>query len=33
MNRAYSLLEIKSVKDDERIIEGIATTPTPSAHR
>ncbi len=29
MNRAYSLLEIKSVKDDERVIEGIASTPSP----
>jgi HK97 family phage prohead protease len=29
MNRAYSLLEIKAVKDDERIIEGTATTPSP----
>jgi HK97 family phage major capsid protein/HK97 family phage prohead protease len=29
MNRAYSLLEIKSVKDDERVIEGTATTPSP----
>jgi HK97 family phage prohead protease len=28
MNRAYSLLEIKSIDDDERVIEGIATTPT-----
>lgn len=30
MNRAYSLLEIKSVKDDrDMIIVGTATTPTP----
>lgn len=30
MNRAYSILDIKSVteKDDERIIEGIASTPS-----
>lgn len=28
-NRAYSLLEIKSVNDDERTISGIATTPEP----
>jgi HK97 family phage major capsid protein/HK97 family phage prohead protease len=28
-HRAYSMLEIKSVKDDQRIITGIATTPTP----
>lgn len=27
MNRAYSLLHIKSIDDDERVIEGIATTP------
>lgn len=27
--RAYSVFEVKSVDDDERIIEGIATTPTP----
>lgn len=29
MNRAYSILDIKSVDDDKRIIEGIASTPTP----
>ena len=29
MNRAYSQLVIKSVDDDERIIRGIASTPTP----
>lgn len=29
MNRAYSILEIKAVDDDQRIIEGIASTPTP----
>lgn len=29
MNRAYSLLEVKSVEEDARIIRGIATTPTP----
>ncbi len=29
MNRAYSILEIKAVKEDERVIEGIASTPTP----
>lgn len=29
MNRAYSLLEIKSLDDDLRIITGIATTPEP----
>lgn len=29
MNRAYSLLEIKSVDPAQRIIEGFASTPTP----
>lgn len=29
MDRAYSVLEIRAVKDDERVIEGIASTPTP----
>lgn len=29
MNRAYSLLEIKSVNDGARVIRGVATTPTP----
>lgn len=29
MNRAYAVLEWKSVDDDKRILEGIATTPTP----
>jgi HK97 family phage prohead protease len=29
MNRAYSLLEIKEVNDDARIIRGLATTPSP----
>lgn len=29
MNRAYSLLEIKSVQEDQRIIVGTATTPSP----
>ncbi len=29
MNRAYSLLTLKSIDEDERIITGIATTPTP----
>lgn len=28
MNRSYSLLEVRSVDDDRRIIEGIATTPS-----
>jgi HK97 family phage prohead protease len=29
MNRAYSLLEVKSVEDEKRIITGIATSPSP----
>ncbi|MFZ2252601.1 MAG: phage major capsid protein [Minisyncoccia bacterium] len=29
MNRAYALLDIKSFDDDERVIEGIASTPSP----
>lgn len=29
MNRAYSLINIKAIDEDQRIIEGIATTPTP----
>src|SRR5262245_33313401 len=29
MNRAYSLLTLKEVSDDRRVITGIATTPTP----
>lgn len=29
INRAYSLLEIKTVQDDRRIITGTATTPSP----
>jgi HK97 family phage major capsid protein/HK97 family phage prohead protease len=29
INRAYSVLTIKSLDEDRRIIEGIATTPTP----
>src|SRR5262245_51538883 len=28
LNRAYSMLNIKSLTDEERLIEGIATTPT-----
>jgi HK97 family phage prohead protease len=28
-NRAYSVLQIKSVQEDQRIITGIATTPQP----
>jgi HK97 family phage prohead protease len=29
LNRAYSFIEIKSFDDDKRIIEGVASTPTP----
>jgi HK97 family phage major capsid protein/HK97 family phage prohead protease len=29
MHRAYSLLDIKSVDDDARVLEGIASTPEP----
>lgn len=29
MNRAYSVLEIKAVDDGQRVITGIATTPSP----
>lgn len=29
MNRAYSILEVKAVDGDKRIITGVATTPTP----
>jgi len=29
MDRAYSLLDIKSVNEAERVIQGIASTPTP----
>jgi HK97 family phage major capsid protein/HK97 family phage prohead protease len=29
MKRAYSLLTIKSIDDDSRVLEGIATTPSP----
>lgn len=29
MNRAYSLITIKAVDEDQRILTGIATTPTP----
>ena len=28
MNRAYSFIEIKSIDEDQRIIEGIASTPS-----
>jgi HK97 family phage prohead protease len=29
MNRAYSILTVKAVQDDQRILTGIATTPEP----
>jgi HK97 family phage major capsid protein/HK97 family phage prohead protease len=29
MNRAYAVLEVKSVDEEKRIIRGVATTPTP----
>lgn len=29
MNRAYSVINLKAVDEDKRIIEGIASTPTP----
>jgi HK97 family phage major capsid protein/HK97 family phage prohead protease len=29
LNRAYSILNVKSIDEDKRIIEGIASTPTP----
>lgn len=29
MNRAYSVLQVRSVDDDARVIRGIATTPSP----
>ncbi|MBZ9653536.1 phage major capsid protein [Phyllobacterium lublinensis] len=29
MNRAYSILTVKAVEDDRRVIRGTATTPTP----
>lgn len=32
MERAYSLLEIKSADDDARVITGIASTPTPDRY-
>lgn len=32
LHRAYSLLEIKSIDDEQRIITGIASTPTPDRY-
>ena len=29
LNRAYSILEIKTVNEDKRVIKGMATTPSP----
>ncbi len=29
MNRAYSLLQVKALDDEQRVIRGVATTPTP----
>jgi HK97 family phage major capsid protein/HK97 family phage prohead protease len=29
MNRAYAVLDVKSVDEDKRVIRGVATTPTP----
>lgn len=29
MDRAYSVLQVKAIDDDERVIRGIATTPSP----
>lgn len=29
MNRAYSILAVKAVEDEQRVIRGTATTPTP----
>lgn len=29
LNRAYSFFEIKQIDEDERVIEGVASTPTP----
>ncbi len=32
MQRAYSTITIKSISEDERIIEGIASTPSPDSY-
>lgn len=29
MNRAYSVLEVKNLEEDKRVISGVATTPSP----
>ena len=30
MDRAYSVLQIKAIDEEQRVFEGIATTPTPT---
>ena len=32
VHRAYSVLTVRAANDDERIIEGVATTPTPDSY-
>jgi HK97 family phage major capsid protein/HK97 family phage prohead protease len=32
LHRAYSLLEVKSIDEEQRVITGIATTPTPDRY-
>jgi HK97 family phage major capsid protein/HK97 family phage prohead protease len=32
LRRAYSLLTVKAVREDERVIEGLATTPNPDRY-
>lgn len=32
LNRAWSTLELKAVDDEQRIVEGIASTPSPDRH-
>lgn len=32
MHRAYSILDVRSVDDESRVIEGIASTPTPDRY-
>ena len=29
LTRAYAMLEVRAVNDDQRVFEGWATTPTP----
>ena len=33
VHRAYSVLQLKSIDDDLRVIEGVATTPEPDRGR